>query len=160
MNDAPCPREGDVLRAAETGEWPTGLEAHLGTCAACHEVHAVAAALRLALDEEPPVETSAADDIWWRARWQARQDATSRALRPLDAVERLEPLVALVVVASLVVMRGEAIAARLSAWMAADATGAAMQAVIPAALMPLLLIGAGLGGLVLLVGIGAVLASE
>ena len=118
-------------------------------------------ALRLALGAEPAEAAQSADDIWWRAQWQARQDARARAMRPLETIERVEPLVALVAVATLLVLRGEAIASRAFAWpLAADATGHALQAVMPPAVLPLLIVGVGLGGLVLLVGLGAVLAND
>jgi hypothetical protein len=58
------------------------------------------------------------------------------------------------------VLGGEAIASRLLAWASADGTGQAIQAVMPPALLPVLLVGAGLGALVLVVGLGAVLASD
>lgn len=184
MTDDLCPREAEVLRACESGEWaglppapegsgapggepalPSGssqseLRAHVATCEACREVEAVTRALRLALEAEPAEAARSADDIWWQAQWQARQEARARAMRPLETIERAEPLVALVAVATLLVLRGEAIASRVFAWLAADATGHALQTVMPPAVLPLLIVGVGLGGLVLLVGLGAVLASD
>jgi hypothetical protein len=173
MTDELCPREAEVLRACESGRWAglgepalpsassqSELRAHVATCESCREVEAVTRALRLALEAEPAEAARSADDIWWQAQWQARQDARARAMRPLDTIERAEPLVALVAVATLLVLRGEAIASRAFAWLAADATGHALQAVMPPALLPLLIVGAGLGGVVLLVGLGAVLAND
>lgn len=164
MTDDLCPREAEVLRACESGEWAgssqSELRAHVETCQSCREVEAVARALRLALEAEPAEAGQSADDLWWQAQWQARQDARARAMRPLDTMDRVEPLVALVAVATLLVLRGDAIASRVFAWLAADATGHALQSVMPPAILPLLIVGAGIGGLVLLVGLGAVLASD
>lgn len=160
MTDDLCPREVDVLRACASETWPADLRAHVGMCEACREVESVATVLRAAVAAEPADQLPSAHDIWWRAQWQAKQDARARAMRPLDRIERAEPLVALIAVATLLVLRGDAIAARLLAWASSDGTGQALQAVMPPALFPILLVGACLGALVLIVGLGAVLASD
>ena len=160
MTDDLCPREADVLRAGDTGEWTPELRAHLATCPACREVEAVTQVLRAAVDDEPVALTTSADDIWWRAQLQARQDARASAMRPLDTIERAEPLVALVAVVTLLVVRGDVLASRLFAWATSEGTGQALHAVMPPALLPVLAMAACLGGLVFLVGLGAVLASD
>ena len=160
MTDDLCPREAEVLRAGESGEWTPELKAHLVTCAACREVEAVTQVLRAAVDDEPASVGAPAEDIWWRAQWQARQEMRASAMRPLDTLERAEPLVALVAAATLLVLRGDAMASRLVAWATSDAAGQAMQALMPPALLPVLMLGALLGGLVLLVGLGAVVAND
>ena len=160
MTDELCPCEAEVLRAGESGGWTPDLRAHLATCAACREVEAVTQVLRAAVDDEPVSTATSAEDIWWRAQLQARQDKRASAMRPLDALERAEPLVALVGVATVLVLRGEALASSLLAWATSDATGQAVQALMPPALLPVLMLGALLGGLVLLVGLGAVVASD
>ena len=160
MTEALCPREADVLRACASETWPADLKAHLATCGVCREVESVASVLRAAVALEPADQVPSAHDIWWRAQWQAKQDARARAMRPLDRIERAEPLVALVAVATLLVLRGEAIASRLLAWASSEGTGQALQAVMPPALMPILLIGACLGALVLVAGLGAVVARD
>ena len=116
--------------------------------------------LREAVEAEQVTAPDDAADIWWRAQWQARQDATARALRPVETIERAEPLIALVAIATLFVVRGEALASRAATWLAADATGHALQVAMPPAVLALLVLGAGLGGLVLLVGLGAVLTND
>ena len=78
----------------------------------------------------------------------------------IDALERAEPLVALMAVATLLVVRGDAIAARVMAWASSEANGQVVQALMPSALMPVFMVGALLGGLVLLVGLGAVMAND
>jgi len=160
MTDDLCPREADVLRAGDTGEWTPELRAHLVTCLACREVEAVTEVLRAAVNDEPVALRASADDIWWKAQLQARQDARASAMRPLDTIERAEPLVALVAVVTLLVVRGDVLASRLFAWTTSDATGQALHAVMPPALLPLLVVAAALGGLVFLVGLGAVLVSD
>lgn len=184
MSDEPCPREAEVLRACESGDLvplrpaPAGvgaasgervlpphsstseLRAHLDTCESCREVAAVTRVLMLSVEAESAQPLPDAADIWWRAQWQARQDARTRAMRPIETMERAEPLVALVAVATLLVMRGDAIASRVFGWVASDATGHALQTLMPPAILPLLFVGVGLGGLVLLVGLGAVVAKD
>ena len=160
MTDELCPREAEVLRAGESGEWTPDLRAHLATCAACREVEAVTQVLRGVVDDEPVATGASADNIWWRAQWQARLEKRASAMRPLDTLERAEPLVALVGIATLLVLRGEAIASAFMAWATSDATGQTVQALMPPALLPVLMLGALLGGLVLLVGLGAVMAND
>lgn len=160
MTDDLCPREAEVVHAGESGEWAPALRAHLATCAACREVEAVAQVLRASVADEPVGLAGSADDIWWRAQLQARQQARTTAMRPLDTIERAEPLVVLVAVAAWLVLRGEAVASRLFAWATSEGTGQALQVLMPPALMPVLLVAALLGGLVLLVGLGAVLVSD
>ncbi len=155
-----CPREAEVLRACESGVWPDEMRAHLATCEACREVEAVTQVLLRAVESEASEPLPAAEDVWWRAQWQARQEARARAMRPLEAIERAEPLVALVAIVSLLVLRGEAITSRVFAWLAADATSHALQTVMPPAILPLVFVGVGLGALILLVGLGAVLAND
>jgi hypothetical protein len=160
MTDDLCPHEGEVLRAGDSGEWTPELRAHLVTCATCREVEAVTQALQIALNDEPVALRFSAEDIWWRAQFEARQHARASAMRPLDALERAEPLVALVAIATLLVLRGDVLASRFMAWATSDATGQAIQALLPPALLPVLLAGGLLGGLVLLVGLGAVVAND
>src|SRR6187402_2760874 len=80
MTDDLCPREAEVLRAGDTDEWTPELHAHLATCPACREVEAVTQVLRAAVDDEPVALATSADDIWWRAQLQARQDARANAM--------------------------------------------------------------------------------
>ena len=160
MTDDLCPREAEVLRACESGTWPDGVQGHLATCESCREVEAVTRALMLTVEAEAAEPIPDAADIWWRAQWQAKQDARARAMRPLDRIERAEPLVALVAVATLLVLRGDALASRLLAWASSDGTGQALQAVMPPAILPILLVGVALGALVVIVGLGAVVARD
>lgn len=160
MTDDQCPREPEVVRASESGEWPPDLPAHLDACSVCREVEAVTRVLRAAVEGEPATAGPSAEAIWWRAQLEARVQARATAMRPLDTLEGAEPLVVLVAVATLLVVRGDALAAGVLAWVTSDATGQLLQAVMPPALMPVLMLSALVGGLVLLVGIGAVIAND
>jgi hypothetical protein len=159
-DDKLCPREADVLRASEAGAWSNDLEAHVAACETCSEVRAVAAVLREVVSRESVDDLPAASDLWWRARWDAERQARQRAMRPLDTLERIEPLVALVAAVTLLVLGGDTAVARVLSWVSGDGGGQALHVLVPSALMPLLLVGAGLGVLVLLAGIGAVMASD
>ena len=159
-DDKLCPREADVLRASVAGAWSSDLEAHAAGCEACRDVRAVAEALREVVARESMDDLPAASDLWWRARWAADREARQRAMRPLDTLERIEPLVALVAVVTFLVLAGDTAVARVLSWLSGGAGGQALHVLVPSALMPLLLAGAGLGVLVLLAGIGAVMASD
>ncbi|HTV00008.1 MAG TPA: hypothetical protein VMF13_05695, partial [Luteitalea sp.] len=137
-----------------------GLAAHADACPACREVRAVAEALQDVFALEAAEDLPAASDIWWRAKWTAEREARQKAMRPLDTLERAEPLVALVAVVTMLVMTGDRIVGRLGTWLAGDTGGQALHVLMPPALVPLLIVGAGLGGLVLLVGLGAVIAND
>lgn len=160
MTDDLCPREAEVLRACTSGDWPADLQAHVETCDGCRDVRAVAHFLQDVVRDGDAQPLPDASGIWWRARLQAERDARQRALRPIDALERSEPLVALVAIVTVLVLRGEAIASRVLQWAAGDGTSLALQAVLPPALMPVLIAGFALCGLVLLVGLGAVIAND
>lgn len=164
MTDEPCLREGEVLRACVSAEWTADVQSHLSTCPGCREVRAVTLALRAAAAAENQQDAlPEPGEIWWRARWETERDARQRAMRPLDTLDRAEPLVALAVVVVILALGGDRLAEGLFRWAAGDAAaplGHAMQVLMPGPLMPLLLVGAGLFGLVLLVGLGSVLARD
>ena len=161
MTDDLCPREAEVLRAGESGEWTPDLQAHLVTCAACREVEAVTQVLRAAVDDEPVAVGASAEDIWWRAQLQARQEMPGRARcarwTPSSAPNPSWRWWPSRRCWSCAVMRS---LRALMAWATSDATGQAVQALMPPALLPVLMLGALLGGLVLLVGLGAVVAND
>ena len=159
-DDQRCAREVDVLRACETGLWTGELTAHVHSCRACREVRTVAEALQDVHALEAVDGLPAPSDIWWRAKWNAEREARQKAMRPLETLERAEPLVALVAVVTMLVMTGDRIVGRLGTWLAGDTGGQALHVLMPPALIPLLIVGAGLGGLVLLVGLGAVIAND
>jgi hypothetical protein len=169
MHDDPCPRESEVLRAVEEGLWPADLRSHATACEACREVEAVASALREVVDAEAALPLPAAGDVWWRAAWLARREARERALKPIDTLERSEPIVAIVAIVAVLVMRGDLVLQTMARWLSLDGggqalaavmRGQALAAVMPAAILPFLLIGLALGGVVILVGLGAVMAND
>jgi hypothetical protein len=160
MHDDPCPRESEVLRAVEEGLWPADLRSHATACEACREVEAVASALREVVDAEAALPLPAAGDVWWRAAWLARREARERALKPIDTLERSEPIVAIVAIVAVLVMRGDLVLQTMARWLSLDGGGQALAAVMPAAILPFLLIGLALGGVVILVGLGAVMAND
>jgi hypothetical protein len=149
-----------VLRAVEEGLWPADLRSHATACEACREVEAVASALREVVDAEAALPLPAAGDVWWRAAWLARREARERALKPIDTLERSEPIVAIVAIVAVLVMRGDLVLQTMARWLSLDGGGQALAAVMPAAILPFLLIGLALGGVVILVGLGAVMASD
>jgi hypothetical protein len=160
MHDDPCPRESEVLRAVEEGLWPADLRSHATACEACREVEAVASALREVVDAEAALPLPAAGDVWWGAAWLARREARERALKPIDTLERSEPIVAIVAIVAVLVMRGDLVLQTMARWLSLDGGGQALAAVMPAAILPFLLIGLALGGVVILVGLGAVMAND
>jgi hypothetical protein len=159
MTSDPCPREAEVLRSCASGDWPADLHAHVETCDDCRDLRAVALFLQDAARADDSAPLPDAADIWWRGRLLAERDARERAMRPLDTLERSEPLIVLVAVVTLLVLRGEFFLSRLAQWASSDATGQ-MLSILPPAILPLLIAGFGLCGLVLLVGLGAVLAND
>lgn len=160
MTDDLCPREADVLQACDTGLWPGELSAHVERCNTCRDVQAVALALTRAVADEDAVPLSDPRDLWWKARVQAEHDARQRAMRPLDAMERAEPLVALVAIVAVLVLRGELIASRVLQWLAGESGGQALQVFLPSAVLPFVLVGVGLGFVVVFIGLSAVVASD
>jgi len=160
MTDDPCAREADVLRACESGIWDTALRQHAETCATCQEVRVVALALQAMVAQEDGVPVPDAGDVWWKARLHAEQEARQRALRPLDTLERAEPLVALVAIVTVLVMRGDLLASRALAWLAGDSSGQALSLFLPSAVVPFVVVGMALGALVVLVGLTAVVTQD
>lgn len=160
MSDDLCAREVDVLRACERDEWTEELRHHADTCPTCQEVRTVTLALQRVLAEEDHLPLPDAGHVWWKARLQAEQSARQRALRPLDTLERAEPLVALVAIVTVLVMRGDVLASRLLTWLAGDSGSQALHLFLPAAILPFVIVGMALGALVVIVGLTAVVAQD
>lgn len=160
MNDDHCARAGHVLRACESGTWSEELRAHADTCASCEEVRVVALALQRMVAEEDTAPVPDASDLWWMARQHADREARQRAMRPLDTLERVEPLLAFSAVVAFLVLRGDALMASLTTWVAGEAGTQALHLFMPAAVLPLVLVGVGLGALVLVAGLTAMVVSE
>ncbi len=159
MIDDMCSRQAEVSLACVSGDWPSDLQTHVTDCDACRDVRAVTLFLQQEVAAEQFLPLPDPSEIWWRAKVQAQQEARQRALRPVEALERVEPLVALVAVVTVLVLRGDALASLAFEWFSGGA-GAQVLAVMPPALLPLFFVGLGLCSLVLLVGLGAVLAND
>jgi hypothetical protein len=84
MTPSPCEHEGAVLAAVRAGEPDDALRLHLGACAPCAELAAVAGSLRTmaaALDGRPLPDPRR---LYREAARQARQEAARRAARAVD----------------------------------------------------------------------------
>lgn len=109
MNDvSPCAQEAAVRQAAASGAPPDpALIAHLGACAACRETFEVAGWMtRLAAASDRAAAAHDLPDpsrIWWRARLLQRWEAETRATAPLDFMQRVEVIGALIAAIALVV---------------------------------------------------------
>ena len=86
-----CPREGEVVEAVMAGRWPgtsgTELVAHVGSCAVCADVVAVAGAIQEDYaSARASAQVPSAGLVWWRAQLRARQRVAETAGRPITYV--------------------------------------------------------------------------
>jgi hypothetical protein len=100
-----CCCEEDVLDALSSGRWPDRaddeLRAHVGACAICTDVVAIASAvLEVREGESTDMRIPSSAVMWWRAQMRARQEAAREAARPINVAQ----VVALVSVAALTVV--------------------------------------------------------
>lgn len=89
MADLSCPRETELLDALAHGQQPDeDLAAHLTSCAACTELHAVAGAIfddaSMAM-REAPIPSSGG--VWWRIERRVREEAALTATRTVSVVQ-------------------------------------------------------------------------
>jgi hypothetical protein len=87
-----CPRESELWEAIAAGRWPDATNAdlwsHVNECPTCRDVALVSASLSsegLSARREAAPPTAAV--VWWRAQMRARQEAASRAARPITIVQ-------------------------------------------------------------------------
>jgi hypothetical protein len=92
MRERGCEREGELLEALQSARWPEATDAslreHVGGCAACTDLLAVAAPLldeHHALVQAAPVPSSAI--VWWRAQMRSRREAAEQAAQPISFVQ-------------------------------------------------------------------------
>jgi hypothetical protein len=85
-----CPRERELLATIVGGRWPAGadpdLVAHATVCRGCAALAELASTLVLERDtasSQACILPSAV--VWWRAQLRARQEATRKAARPINA---------------------------------------------------------------------------
>lgn len=87
-----CEREQDVLDALAAQRWPArcgdDLRAHVGGCAICADLVAVARALLEDHDNAyDHARVPASGLVWWRAQLRAREEAARAAGRPIAFVQ-------------------------------------------------------------------------
>jgi hypothetical protein len=96
----PCDREPDVVAACAGGRVTPEIQAHLGQCEHCRDAAGVTrwmqhlAHVPAGLSRLPDAGT-----LWWKAQIARRWEAERRTAAPVDAMERVELVVALIVVA-------------------------------------------------------------
>ena len=96
-----CPREPELLEALERSFVGADLSAHIATCASCHELHTVAAALledRAEAMRTAPIPT--AGTMWWRMQLRQRHEAAAAARRSLLIGQAVTLTVAIALVIS------------------------------------------------------------
>jgi hypothetical protein len=155
-----CERELEVMAAIDADAWPADLEAHVASCDACRQVRAIGGALLGYAREEADEPLPDASSLWWRARLDARREARRRSMLPLDTIDRAEPFVAIVVVALVLLLRGDVVMRAFTTWLAGSGAGPVMEMAVPGLVMPVLVGGLVVTALMLLVGLGAAFARD
>ena len=83
-----CEFESDVLAAVLQSRMPEQLRAHVGACAICSDVAAIAGVID---DTREEMRLSAVvpdcGRVWWLAQMRARREATRAAGRPITAIQ-------------------------------------------------------------------------
>jgi hypothetical protein len=105
-----CPREAEMLEALGTGRRSEALEAHVAECATCRELEGVARFMRevAALSEEP-LRLPDPSYVWWKAQLLRQWEANRRAVAPLDTVNQVEVVAAVVGLVVLLFWQGPAL---------------------------------------------------
>lgn len=160
MNGEMCSREPDVLTAAASGCWPDDLRAHMAQCRACREVEAIGVPLLAMAAAEEVEPLPDADDLWWRARLDARRDARRRSMLPIDTVERAEPFIAALAVIVVLALRGEHVVDALARLATGGSTSASLHAAMPGLVVSVMVGGIAVMALMLLVALGAAFARD
>lgn len=92
MTPVECEFESEVLTFSLQGRWPQGADAHLrahvGECAICSDVAAIAGVIDHAR-EEMRVRAVIPDSghVWWHAQIRARREAAQTANCPMSAAQ-------------------------------------------------------------------------
>ncbi len=155
-----CERELEVMAALDTDHWAPDLVIHVETCGACQQVRTIGTELLSYAREEAATPLPDAGGLWWRARLDARREARRRSMRPIDTVERAEPLVAAAAVLLMLTLRGDAVLNAIVMWTSGGAADPSMQLALPGLVLPVLIGGLVVTALVLLVGLGAAFAGD
>ena len=100
LGRGPCDREPEVLAACTAGRMTPEIEAHLSQCEGCRDAAAVTRWMRR-LAEVPAGVAKLPDPgtLWWKAQIARRWEAERRSSAPVDTMERVELVIALIVVA-------------------------------------------------------------
>jgi hypothetical protein len=109
--------ERQIESALNIGDMPQRLRDHATDCPVCSDLLLVAdflqtQAIATVADERPLPDPGY---IWWRARLQARQDATRRATRSISVVQRISWIAG----AAAIVVAGRWVWPSLRSWLAA-----------------------------------------
>jgi predicted anti-sigma-YlaC factor YlaD len=100
VGQRPCDREPDIVAACAGGGTTPEVEAHLAQCERCRDAVAVTRLMRRLADVPAGVaKLPDAGTLWWKAQIARRWEAERRSSAPVDAMERAELIVALIVVA-------------------------------------------------------------
>jgi hypothetical protein len=117
MSTLQCDMERQVESALRSGDVSQQLRDHAANCPVCSDLLLVADFLQTqatvaAADERPLPDPGY---IWWRARLQARQDASKRATRSISIVQRISWIAG----AAMIVLGGTWVWPSLRSWLAA-----------------------------------------
>ena len=95
----PCNREPDVVAACAGGGMTPEVETHLAQCERCRDAAAVTRWVqRLAQVPAGAAKLPDAGTLWWKAQIVRRWEAERRSSAPVDVMERVELVIALIVV--------------------------------------------------------------
>lgn len=154
-----CPHEPSVIRAVRDGRWPAGvdadLRAHADACEACRETVSIATMLRAA-DATDEVHVPTASQVWWRLAVRARLEREEAAARPLVWLQGLAAATGLGLAAAAVGLIQPWLAATVgavsgrAARLVPELTWAARGAWMPEDALPLGLVAAIVGGVLVL----------
>jgi hypothetical protein len=108
MQRVECEFEAEVLAAAIQSRWPdrvdASLRAHAEDCEICRDVAAIAGAIESAReDSRAHAHVPDAGRVWWLAQIRARREAARAAARPIEIVQIVAAVCAIVVAAVLCV---------------------------------------------------------
>jgi hypothetical protein len=117
MSTLHCDMESQIESALQRGDVSQQLRDHAADCPVCSDLLLVADLLQnqaivAATDQRPLPDPGY---IWWRARLQARQDASKRATRAISVVQRISWIAG----AAVTVMAGTWVWPSLRTWLAA-----------------------------------------
>lgn len=84
MNQKRCEREPEIVEALHTGVWREDLRAHTDSCRACAETLFLAQSLLQTAVHFAQHTPPDANQVWRKAREQAREAALKRASRLFD----------------------------------------------------------------------------